>query len=129
MAASADKHSPPAKAAEIRVILARLPRSVVGNEQPLTVRKSYRVHGAAQGCLVIDSDKPGQTCSIPFSHFRARTRRPNGVSEFQCMGCGRWAALGVYILAHWHEEFVHTCSCGARHAVLRGQVRPEHRAP
>lgn len=45
---------------------------------------------------------------------------------FNCKNrtCKKWHDFGVYIFAHWDEEFIHTCSkCGQTHLVCRGKVK------
>lgn len=37
-----------------------------------------------------------------------------------CGHCGRVAKFSAWAYAHWNEQIVHTCECGARSTLLRG---------
>lgn len=37
---------------------------------------------------------------------------------FNCSACGKYHEFGVYVVAHFREELIHTCECGAKHSVI-----------
>ena len=46
---------------------------------------------------------------------------------FECSGCDKREEFGFYVVAHWSDCLVHTCStCGTKHNVLRGRVTVAH---
>lgn len=47
--------------------------------------------------------------------------KKDGVTQWQCE-CGEEHVAGVYVMAHWDEELIHTCDCGRKHSTLRGYV-------
>ncbi len=62
----------------------------------------------------------------PVRHQRGdvtKTYKRNGVTCWECLNCDRVHALGVYVFAHWDDELTHTCECGHKHTVLRGEVK------
>jgi hypothetical protein len=41
---------------------------------------------------------------------------------YTCSGCSQYHTFPVYVAAHWYEELVHTCTCGQRNAILKGET-------
>ncbi len=42
--------------------------------------------------------------------------------SFKCTKCGAEHAFTAYVYAHWNEVLTHTCTCGAKHDIQRGNV-------
>lgn len=40
---------------------------------------------------------------------------------YTCRHCGAFSKFSSWLYAHWNESVIHTCECGAREALLRGQ--------
>lgn len=47
-------------------------------------------------------------------------KRENLPESHGCANCGRAAKFSAWAYAHWNEQIVHTCECGARSTLLRG---------
>lgn len=52
----------------------------------------------------------------------ARTYKRDGVTYWKCTGCGTEHDLPAYVHAHWDDELIHTCECGAKHSVCQGHI-------
>lgn len=110
-----------------------MPSGALSSQHDLTVGKSYKVHGRMGSCWVVETNVAGETCSIHPDHFevgvpkRAKKevvmRMVDKVSAFDCSTCKKTHKLGAYVAGHWDEELIHTCTCGAKHTVLRGVVK------
>lgn len=59
---------------------------------------------------------------------KAATYDKGGVTAWKCLQCDREHTFDVYVAAHMRVELAHTCTCGAEHSVLGGQVRFERAA-
>ena len=55
----------------------------------------------------------------------AQTYDKDGVTAWKCQQCDKEHTFSPYVMAHWRDELTHTCTCGAQHSVLGGQVRFE----
>ncbi len=53
---------------------------------------------------------------------KAATFKRDVASCWKCLNCDTVHTLGVYVFAHWNDDLEHTCDCGHRHSVLRGEV-------
>lgn len=42
--------------------------------------------------------------------------------SFTCETCKTEHQLPGYVFAHWDEPLTHTCDCGAKHRLIRGQA-------
>ena len=51
-----------------------------------------------------------------------QTFKREGVTCWKCPNCDRVHALGPYVFAHWDDDLQHTCDCGHKHSILRGNV-------
>lgn len=114
------------------VKIKELPSGALSSQYDLTVGRTYKVRGVMGSCWVIETDVPCETCSIHPDHFESPAGRGkkeivvrvvDKVSEFDCGTCAKTHKLGAYVAGHWDEELIHTCTCGAKHTVLRGVVR------
>lgn len=113
--------------------LKTMPSGALSSQHDLTVGRSYKVHGLMGSCWVVDTNVAGETCSIHPDHFevgvpkrainQVEVRKVDGVSAFDCRTCAKTHILGVYVAGHWDEKLIHTCTCGAKHSVLRGAVK------
>lgn len=41
---------------------------------------------------------------------------------YDCLYCNRNNTFGQFVYDHWNAPVVHTCACGARSEILRGQA-------
>ncbi len=42
---------------------------------------------------------------------------------FHCTACGARHEFGGWVYAHWSDDLTHTCECGQRHKVRKGEVK------
>jgi len=42
--------------------------------------------------------------------------------KFYTCKCGRKNEFGVWVVAHWNDQLVHSCECGRKNQVLRGRI-------
>lgn len=50
------------------------------------------------------------------------TYKDDDGTHWNCSNCNKRHSFTAYVAAHWRERLLHTCDCGARHAVQLGRV-------
>ena len=48
--------------------------------------------------------------------------KANPPKGFTCSKCGTYHDFALYVYAHWHDDLIHNCECGAKHRILMGKA-------